>query len=159
VDSFDSSPFVFDNTGVSEYLNGSGRAGGPLVTTANVTFRSDLRIFSSDNNATIKAMASSQKTFESACFPIFEKMINTVPKGVQLSDVIGPRQWITMESHLDLASNGAVNYSGTIGTYSKAAVPTTASYFYGKSGGGNTGQKVSHTGGECPTANHDVRIS
>jgi hypothetical protein len=102
-------------------------------------------------------MASSQKTFESTCFPIFEKMINTVPKGVVLSDVIGPRNWITMESHLDLTSTGTVTYSGTIGTFSKTAVPTKASYFYGTNGGGNTGPKLSNAGGECLTSNLDIK--
>lgn len=146
-DHFDNSSFVFDNTGVTEYLTGTGRAGGPLVNTEDVTFRSDLRIFSSDNNITIAAMAETQETFENTCFPIFEKMIDTVPKGVTLSDVIGPRNWITMESHLDFTSTGDVTYSGKIGTYSKTEVPENASYFYGTEGGGNTGPRLSQGGG------------
>ncbi|TVY15916.1 WSC domain-containing protein [Lachnellula arida] len=144
-DHFDSTPFVFDAVGVNEYLNGSGQAGGPLVTTQNKTFRSDLRIFNSDSNATIKAMASSTQSFEDACFTVFEKMINTVPKTVTLStDLVGPRPWILMESHLDLSSTGAVQYSGNITTKSRfnPSVPTTATYGYGTSGGEDP---VSHT--------------
>lgn len=140
---------MFDNLGVQRYLSGTGKAGGPLVTTSNAAFRSDLGIFSSDGNATIRAMAASQTAFENACFPIFEKMINTVPKNVNLSDIIGPRQWITMESHLDLTSAGVPTYSGTIGTYGKTAAPSTASYTYGTIGGGNTGPKTSQPGGGC----------
>jgi hypothetical protein len=135
--------------GVQEYLNGTGRRGGPLVTTQNVTFRSDARIFASDGNATIRALAASQQSFENGCFTVFEKMINTVPKGVTLSGVIGPSKWITMNSNLDLLLNGAVTYSGTIGTYSKTAAPQTAAYEYGTVGGGNTGPKTSQAGGGC----------
>jgi hypothetical protein len=118
------------------------------VTTSNTTFQPDKRLFESDSNATVKAMATSQTSLENTCFTIFEKMINTVPKSVTLSDVIGPRKWITMFSFLDLTPRGVVTYSGTIGTYSKTAVPKKASYQYGYSSSGNTGLKSSQTGGE-----------
>ena len=39
---------------VRQYLSGTGNRGGPLVTTANKTVQSDLRLFESDQNATIK---------------------------------------------------------------------------------------------------------
>lgn len=75
-------------------------------------------------------------------------MAETVPKGVTLSSVIGPRPWITRESHLDLLSSGAVTFSGDIITHGSAGSnPTTASYFYGTVGGGNTGPKTSGTNG------------
>jgi len=145
-DLFDSTPAVFDNVGVTEYLTGTGKKGGPLVISHNVTERSDLRIFSSDNNATIKAM-STPTTFEDTCFTIFEKMVNTVPTAVTLSDPIGPRPWTLLESHLDLTTAGAVTYSGTIVTHSRTATPPgSASYFYGTVGGGNTGPKNSQAG-------------
>jgi len=148
-DQFDDTPFVFDNVGVQRYLNGDGKAGGPLVTTEDTSFQSDLNIFKSDGNATITAMATSQQTFENTCFPIFAKMLNTVPSGVTLSDPIGPSNWITMNSNLDLTSTGAVTYSGTIGTFSKNPVPGNAAYNYGTTSGGNTGTKSSQSGGGC----------
>ena len=81
IDFFDDTPYVWDPTNLQEYLNGTGKAGGPLVTTTNITFQSDLRLFNNtDGNKTVKAMAVSQKTFENTCFPIFQKMIDTVPK-------------------------------------------------------------------------------
>ena len=92
-------------------------------------------------------MAKSQTAFENACFPIFEKMINTVPKDVVLSAPIGPRSWLTMESHLDLTSTGGVTYTGKIGTYSKSAVPAKATYSYLTSGGGAS-SKTSQAGRE-----------
>jgi hypothetical protein len=61
VDNFDSTPDVFDHVGISEYLTGTGKCGGPLVVGSNATTRSDLRLFSSDNNATIQRYVNSQK--------------------------------------------------------------------------------------------------
>jgi hypothetical protein len=107
-----------------------------------------LGIFESDNNVTVKAMATSQQTFESACFPIFEKMIDTVPKNVTLSDPIGPRKFITMWSFLDLNPAGILTYSGTIATYGNTPAPKTAAYQYGTIGGGNTGPRTSAIGGK-----------
>jgi hypothetical protein len=66
-------------------------------------------------------------------------MINTVPKNVTLSAPIGPRQWILIESHLDISATGAVLYSGTAATYSWGPVPNQATYVYNTNTGGNTG--------------------
>ena len=135
-DTFDSTPFNFDNTQLQEYLTGKGKRGGPLVTTKNVTMRSDLRIFTSDNNATVKAMSSAD-SFRNTCLTIFEKMLNTVPKNVTLSDPVVPRPWITQESHLDLSSSGTLFFSGNITTNEKAlkTAPGTASYVFLTSSG------------------------
>ncbi|KAF4631414.1 hypothetical protein G7Y89_g6715 [Cudoniella acicularis] len=64
--SFDSTPAVFDNVGVNEYLKGTGLKGGPLVVGPKST-QSDLRIFASDDNVTVTAM-SDAKSFENNCF-------------------------------------------------------------------------------------------
>jgi hypothetical protein len=139
---------VFDYQNVKEYLDGSGQAGGPLVTTNNLDFRSDFRIFNSDGNKTIKAMNTPQ-TFEDVCFKIFERMINTVPKNVTLSkNVVGPRLWITIESHLDLSQTGSVLYSGTIATHSRNGSPEKASYTYGTSAGKKIGPNLTNVGCE-----------
>lgn len=95
-------------------------------------------------------MAASTQSFEDACFTVFEKMINTVPKTVTLStDLVGPRPWILMESHLDLSSTGVVQYSGNITTNSRfnPSVPTTATYVYGTPGE-DTVSQTSDGGGE-----------
>ncbi|KAG4423745.1 hypothetical protein IFR04_003170 [Cadophora malorum] len=137
-DTFDSTPFIYENKVVEEYLSATGKAGGPLVTTKNETFRSDFRIFNSDHNATIRAMSSPQ-AFQDTCFSVFEKMMDTVPRGMQLSEPIVPRKWILIESHLDLSPRGEVVYSGNISTYERGEVPVNATYYYGKSGSGNMG--------------------
>ncbi|RFU35541.1 hypothetical protein B7463_g815, partial [Scytalidium lignicola] len=145
---FDSTPAVFDDTGVNEYLSGTGLQGGPLVVGPEAT-RSDLRIFSSDDNVTISAMASPQ-SFEDTCFTIFEKMLNTVPSVVTLSDPIVPRPWILRVSQLDLNSSGVVSFSGTITGHSSDPLPATASYTYETAGGSNTGIKTSQIGVPYP---------
>jgi hypothetical protein len=89
-------------------------------------------------------MMTTQASFQSICFNIFNEMLNTVPSGVVLSNPIGPRTWITRESHLDLLSSGAVTYSGNITTHSfSASPPAQATYQYNTVGGGNTGPKFS----------------
>ncbi|CZT51102.1 uncharacterized protein RSE6_12189 [Rhynchosporium secalis] len=139
-DTFDSTPFVYENKNVEEYLSAKGKAGGPLVTSKNTTFRSDFRIFNSDLNKTIIAMSTPQ-TFLDTCFAVFEKMMDTVPRGMKLSEPITPRRWILRESHLDLSRSGVVQYSGNITTYSRGGppVPNQAIYYYSTEGNGNTG--------------------
>ncbi|KAE9372701.1 heme peroxidase [Stipitochalara longipes BDJ] len=52
---FDSTPTVLDATGMNAYLDGSSV--DPLVVSTSVSARFDLRLFSSDNNVTITALA------------------------------------------------------------------------------------------------------
>ncbi|KAF5366138.1 hypothetical protein D9757_010957 [Collybiopsis confluens] len=109
---FDSTVDIFDVFVASEYLDGVGQRGGmsqhspavsvrsltihgfklegPLVTTANVTVRSDLRIYMSDNNATMKDLSTSQEYFVAQCVSLFTRMLETVPSRTTLSDVISP---------------------------------------------------------------------
>jgi hypothetical protein len=47
---------------MKEYI--AGRSTNPLVVTPNITDRSDLRIFASDGNATIKAYVLSISLFK-----------------------------------------------------------------------------------------------
>ena len=39
---------------VTDYLQGTGAKGGPLITTTNKTVQSDLRLYSSDQNQTMQ---------------------------------------------------------------------------------------------------------
>ena len=52
---FDETVAVFDIDTVNDYLHSTGDRGGPLVTTTNVTVQSDLRLYTSDQNVTMKA--------------------------------------------------------------------------------------------------------
>ncbi|KAH8915954.1 heme peroxidase [Atractiella rhizophila] len=88
---FDTTEGLFDNKIGTEYLAGTTK--NPLVVAPNETFRSDARIFSSDGNATIEALSSSSSTFTNTCAGLFERMINTVPRDVTLSEPLEPIEY------------------------------------------------------------------
>jgi hypothetical protein len=78
-------------------------------------------------------------------------MLDSVPTTVQLSDPIVPRQWLLRSGHLDLNSDNTPWYTGVITTHSKTVVaPNKANYFFGTTGGGNTGTLTSDVGGMGP---------
>ncbi|KAJ6525133.1 heme peroxidase [Mycena capillaripes] len=85
---FDSTFGQFDNKIATEYISGTTQ--NPLVVGANHTTRSDKRIFASDGNATMASFAESPDVFASTCASLFARMLNTVPKGVELTQVIDP---------------------------------------------------------------------
>ncbi|ESK85612.1 wsc domain containing protein [Moniliophthora roreri MCA 2997] len=84
---FDSTTGKYDNNVVTEFLNNNTT--NPLVVAANVALNSDKRIFEADGNVTMRSLAD-PSTFRSACASILERMINTVPSTVTLTDVIQP---------------------------------------------------------------------
>ncbi|TFK76256.1 heme peroxidase [Pluteus cervinus] len=81
---FDSTP-EFDNTMIVQYLNGSTK--NPLVVDSNTTLTSDSRIFSSDGNQTMQSLASSS-AFSQTCANLLERMVNTVPQSVVLTEEV-----------------------------------------------------------------------
>jgi hypothetical protein len=85
---FDSTEATFDPKVATEYLDGTTQ--NPLVVAHNDTLNSDKRIFGADNNVTMKALASDPKTFQSMCADIFERMIDTVPSTVTLTEPLDP---------------------------------------------------------------------
>ncbi|KUJ21869.1 heme peroxidase [Mollisia scopiformis] len=108
---FDSTPTVLDPSGMNEYLTGTGSGGGPLVTTSNVSARSDFRLFSSDNNVTITNLAQNTGRI---CSGLFEKMLNTVPSTVTLSDPITPMPWKIVDFIMHCSPGGSVRIEGFI---------------------------------------------
>ncbi|KAF4984873.1 hypothetical protein FZEAL_26 [Fusarium zealandicum] len=109
---FDSSPNQFDNRIATEYVNGTTT--NPLVVGINETLNSDKRIFSSDGNKTIKAMAGKPSVFEAKCSNIFSRMIDTVPKDVRLSNPIEAIDIKPYITDLYLNSNDSLRFSGRI---------------------------------------------
>ncbi|KAF7367873.1 Peroxidase [Mycena sanguinolenta] len=85
---FDSTFVTFDNNIATEYI--SGTTLNPLVVGNNETTNSDKRIFGSDGNATMLAFANSPEHFAATCADLFARMVDTVPNGVQLTEVIEP---------------------------------------------------------------------
>ncbi|PPR01093.1 hypothetical protein CVT26_015999 [Gymnopilus dilepis] len=84
IDNFDNSTH-FDNSVVTEYLDGTTQ--NPLVVSANQTMDSDLRVFSSDGNATVKGLTDNT-VFQSECQSLLTRMLNVVPTSVNLTDEI-----------------------------------------------------------------------
>src|SRR3569833_816777 len=73
---------------VKEFLANSTQ--NVLAFGSNVTTRSDCRIFTADGGDTIRKMAASSDDFMSTCQGLLERMLNTVPSGVKLTDIIKP---------------------------------------------------------------------
>ncbi|KAJ7726756.1 heme peroxidase [Mycena metata] len=117
---FDATPDVFDVDVLNEYLEWKGQRGGPLVTTDNVTVRSDLRLYLSDNNATLKGLAESSSTFRSTCAALLTRMINTTPTSTQLTDVITPVEVNPVNVSLTVSSGRELHFSGYIRLLSTA---------------------------------------
>ncbi|KAF4616395.1 hypothetical protein D9613_008672 [Agrocybe pediades] len=86
ISNFDTTP-KFDNLVVTQYLDSTTQ--NPLAVNSNKTVISDFRVFSSDKNVTMKRLAQ-PNVFAKTCQDLLERMINTVPKGVKLSEVIKP---------------------------------------------------------------------
>lgn len=97
----------------------------------NGTTNSDLRIFSSDGNTTIKAyvvgdnvliprslihhrFAASAEHFAQTCSALFEKMIDTVPLGVILSEVLEPLPVKPMTLQVQALGDGTLTLTGDI---------------------------------------------
>ncbi|KAJ7650874.1 heme peroxidase [Roridomyces roridus] len=97
-----------------EYLSGTTVTENVLVVGSNVTTRSDLRIFSSDNNATMQRLASLD-TFNQVCADLIGRMIDTVPKDVQLTDPIEPFDFKVKETML-FPQGGSLAFLATMRT-------------------------------------------
>lgn len=111
---FDLTVDVFDPLVVHEYLNGTGHMGGALVTSFNDSSRSDLRLYQSDNNATMMELAKQGDGFLETCRDVFQRMIEVVPKDVTLSPVIAPMIIKPINASLDFDSDGNTVFTGYI---------------------------------------------
>jgi len=88
---FDETVGVFDVTVVDEYVHWTGDKGGPLVTTTNKTVQSDLRLYTSDGNATMDRISQGGAAyFASQCSSLFQRMIETVPSTAALTAPVDP---------------------------------------------------------------------
>lgn len=113
------------------------------MTAANVSERSDLRLYSSDSNATLQGMTDDE-IFRTKCYAVFEKMINTVPATVTLSDPVTPLTWKGVDVMMDIDSAGTVSVSGLIrNLYTTVTPPSTVSYTTASAAGNSTTQTSS----------------
>ncbi|KAJ7062950.1 heme peroxidase [Mycena amicta] len=121
-DTFDS----FDNHIATQWV--AGTSVDPLAVGFNATTNSDARIFAADNNETMQAFAADPNFFQAQCGLLLERMLNTVPNTVELSDVIDPLPIKPFELTLTLGSDGRLTLGGYIRIFgtsdeAKAAIP------------------------------------
>lgn len=102
----DTTPEVFDNKVVTEYLDGTTKS--PLVVGPSVALKqnADFVVFNSDKNVTMNTLAS-PTNFTSTCASLLQRMIEVVPSGVALTDPILPYAVKPVGLQLTLNSGGA----------------------------------------------------
>ncbi|KAF2799827.1 WSC domain-containing protein 2 [Melanomma pulvis-pyrius CBS 109.77] len=110
----DTTSTVFDNRVVTEYLDGTTQ--NPLVVGKSVSTKrnSDYVVYNSDNNVTIAGMRDAQ-AFANTCKTMFQRMIEIVPSGVTLTDIITPYEIKPYDLQLTLLDGGSkINFTGDI---------------------------------------------
>ena len=114
---FDTSVAGFDNNIATEFLSGNTKdpmVFGKAYNANNRGRDSDRRIYNSDGNITVRAMSDPQ-TFNSMCAAVFQKMIETVPRGITLTDVVTPYDVKPYDVQLTLLDGGAsLGFTGEI---------------------------------------------
>ncbi|KAK2671207.1 hem peroxidase [Fusarium oxysporum f. sp. vasinfectum] len=100
----------FHNGIVTEYLAGTSK--NPLVASKNATFHSDKRIFDNDK-ATMKKL-STKAGFNSMCADILTRMIDTVPKSVQLTPVLEAYDVRPYITELSLNNKNKIHFTGSV---------------------------------------------
>lgn len=86
----------------------------PLAFGHNVTTNSDARVFNSDGGKVINKMAASNPYFLATCKTLMERMIDTVPKEVKLTEPILPIAAKPTALFATINSNGTMTVTGQI---------------------------------------------
>ncbi|KAF5343652.1 hypothetical protein D9758_014692 [Tetrapyrgos nigripes] len=107
---FDSTKAQFDNALVVEYIHGN--TSNPLVVGPEAT-NSDKRVFLADSNITMNYLQD-PKAFSSMCGHVFERMMDTVPSSVKLSDPITPYPIKPNNPKIGLTPSGNITFTGSI---------------------------------------------
>jgi len=108
----DSTPASYDNHIVTEYLDDS--TDNPLIKGPSVGLghNSDFKVFSSDGNATMQAMADNN-VFQSTCQNVLGRMIDVVPNNVVLTNPVQPYMVKPVNLQLLLNAGGATTLQWT----------------------------------------------
>ncbi|KAK4079054.1 CAZyme family AA2 [Trichoderma harzianum] len=109
---FDTTTRFFENKVATEFISNTTK--NPLVSGANVTTRSDDRIFNSDGRVTMRKLAQSNDYFASRCSTLLERMLNTVPKEVVLTEPIDYYPVKPRAAQVDINADGTMTFSGVI---------------------------------------------
>ncbi|TCD65071.1 hypothetical protein EIP91_003273 [Steccherinum ochraceum] len=128
---FDSTFTQFDNKIATEYLDDTTQ--NPLVVGHNVTTRSDLRIFSSDNNSTMSKFADAS-VFKSTCADLFARMIDTVPNGVTLTEEVQPLDVKPTAMQLSWVGDGSISFKGEVRLWNQTSSPDVKLFWKARDG-------------------------
>ncbi|KAJ7653390.1 heme peroxidase [Mycena rosella] len=136
VEHFDTTSVQFDNNIATEYISGSTR--NPLVVGFNDSTNSDKRIFGSDGNATMASFAKSPALFVSTYADLFLPMLDTVPRGVQLTEVIAPLPVKPFNLQL-LLDGDTLQFAGEVRLWNRTLndMPTVSLLWDDRVGGNN----------------------
>ncbi|KAF1924541.1 heme peroxidase, partial [Didymella exigua CBS 183.55] len=114
---FDTSVASFDNKIATEFLSGNTKnpmVFGKAYRADNRGRDSDRRVYNSDGNSTMQAMQDPQ-TFNDMCKAVFQKMIEIVPRGITLTEVITPYDVKPYDVQLTLLDGGvSLSFTGEI---------------------------------------------
>ncbi|KAL8794244.1 MAG: hypothetical protein Q9195_003198 [Heterodermia aff. obscurata] len=104
----------FDEKIASEFVAGTTKDPLTVGPAKSVGRDSDYRVFSSDGNVTISAMAN-PTTYTTTCKALLQRMIEVIPSGVPLTDPIVPYEIKPTALQLTLLSGGtALQFAGEI---------------------------------------------
>jgi hypothetical protein len=132
----------FDNKIVTRYLDGPDT--DPLSTGPVVNQRADKAVFLVDNNATIRTLRE-PSVYQSTCQTVLQKMIELVPTGVNLSDIITPYDVKPSGIQLTLLSGGTqIKFAGDIRVRTTTRSAASVSVVY-KTRTGGTGGTITAT--------------
>ncbi|KAI0320315.1 heme peroxidase [Amylostereum chailletii] len=124
---FDDSFTAFDNHVAIQWVNSSAST-NVLATGFNETTNSDARIFAADGNATMRSLASDNAVFTNKCSEVLARMIDTVPSGVKLREVIEPVPVKPWFARLSLNPSGQLQLEGYLRIFSKEKSAPSANY-------------------------------
>ncbi|KAF1988457.1 class II peroxidase [Aulographum hederae CBS 113979] len=110
---FDTTNVTFDNKVITEYFDGTTK--NPMIRgpSASNGRNSDFRVFNGDRNTTMTSMQT-PAAFASTCGTVLQKMIEVVPSGVTLGDVLVPYQVKPTALSLYLLTASNMSFSGEI---------------------------------------------
>ncbi|GME33760.1 putative l-ascorbate oxidase protein [Neofusicoccum parvum] len=112
---FDGTTTAFDTDVVEDYFSANGS--NPLAFGANATTNSDARVFAADGTNETMAALRDPDTFQKTCADLFERMIDTVPAGVTLSEpiqLIDVKPYINKFEPVAAANGSALAFEGRI---------------------------------------------
>ena len=132
----------FDTRIAVDYV--AGNTTDPLVVGPSIAAgrNSDYKVFTVDKNATIATMTD-PTFFQNTCRTLFQQMIETVPGGVKLGDVIQVYDVKPASVQLTLTDADTINFAGYIRVRTTAVAASSVQVVYKDRTGG------SDCGGSC----------